>query len=359
MKKMFIIAPYPKDAAPSQRFRFEQYLKIFEQQGFKIYFHSFLSERTWKRIYKDGNSFQKALGFFGAFLRRWLLLFKIPMADVVFIHREAAQMGPPIFEWIIAKVLRKKYIYDFDDAIWLPNYSESNARYHRLKAYWKVNYCMKWAGTVIAGNDYLADYAKRFNANVVIIPTTIDTENYHNQTIDYADSNLSIGWTGSHTTMQYLPSLVPILKELEERYTFEFIVISNQKPDFDLKSLRYIPWKKESEIEDLLKIKIGVMPLAPDRWSNGKCGFKALQYMSLGIPTILSPVGVNSVIVQDEINGFFASSPNEWKQHLEQLLVSRELREKVGKAGQEVIVNRYSVLSQSSTYLSILKSYSA
>lgn len=354
MKQLYIIAPYPRGEAPSQRFRFEQYLADFESAGYQLHFHSFLNEKTWKTVYKDGSVSKKIWGFLGSFVRRWLLLVELRKADVVFIHREAAQLGPPLFEWIIAKLLRKKYIYDFDDAIWLPNYSESNARFHRLKAYWKVNYCMKWAHQITAGNEYLANYARKFNSNVTVIPTTIDTDKYHNQTIDYNDKRLTIGWTGSHTTMQYLDFLVPIIRELEQQFDFEFLIISNIKPEFELQSMRFIPWKKETEIQDLLQIKIGVMPLIEDQWSNGKCGFKALQYMSLGIPTVLSPVGVNTELIQSHHDGIHAHTSEDWTAALTQLLGDATLRKSIGQAGQQRVRIAYSVKSQLPIYLEIL-----
>ena len=355
MKTIFIIAPYPRGQAPSQRFRFEQYLDFLESNGFTIAFYPFNNQKTWKTIYAEGKVFKKILGMLGSFLRRWGLLFQLHKADYLFIHREAAQMGPPLFEWIIAKVLRKKYIYDFDDAIWLPNYSESNARFHRLKAYWKVTYCMKWAYQVTAGNNYLAEFAKQYNTNVQIIPTTIDTENYHNKTINYEKEELVIGWTGSHTTMHYLDELVPVLQQLENKYDFTFTVISNEARHLPLKSLKFVPWSKETEIKELLQFSIGVMPLKADQWSNGKCGFKALQYMSLGIPSVISPVGVNTEIITNGENGYTPSGSKEWTEALEKLLIDRSLRHKLGKQGQDTIQKHYSVNSQKQHYLNLFQ----
>ena len=287
-----------------------------------------------------------------SFLRRFGLLFKLRKAHYLFIHREAAHVGPPVFEWIIAKVLNRRYIYDFDDAIWLPNYSETNAKYHRLKAYWKVNYCMKWAYRISAGNEYLASYAKQFNGHVTIIPTTIDTS-YHSITCDHDQSKPVIGWTGTHTTMRYLDEIVPILKELEQEYEFTFLVISNEKTDYDLASMEFVKWKKETEIEDLSRITIGVMPLQHDIWSEGKCGFKGLQYMALEIASIMSPVGVNISIIHDGHNGFLAGSPEEWKEKLELVLKDKALRKKLGQAGRQTINERYSVDANKEKYLKL------
>ncbi len=352
-KKIYFIVPYPHQEAPSQRFRFEQYFDFLEANDFEVEIYPFINQATWKTLYGEGKVFKKAWGILMSFVRRFALLFKLHKADYIFIHREAAHIGPPIFEWIIAKVLRRKYIYDFDDAIWLPNYSESNAKFHRLKAYWKVRYCMKWASQITAGNAYLDDYARQFNTNVQIVPTTIDTVNHHNIMTDHQSQELTIGWTGTHTTMHYLDELVPVLKRLEQKYTFTFLVISNQSNDYDLKSLKFVKWNKATEIEDLAKINIGVMPLKKDIWSEGKCGFKGLQYMALEIPTIMSPVGVNSTIVQNGINGFLVESQEEWYEVLEKLIQDKTLRIQIGKAGKFRIDEAYSVLANQEKYLNL------
>lgn len=354
-KRIFFIAPYPFGEAPSQRFRFEQYFDALRKEGYEIEEHPFYDKKTWQTLYEEGQILKKVVGLIKSIARRKLLLFKLHKADHIFIHREMAHVGPPIFEWIVSKVLRRKYIYDFDDAIWLPNYSESNARFHRLKAYWKVKYCMKWADKITAGNDYLANYARQFNSNVLVIPTTIDTKGHHTIHCDHSVLPVTIGWTGTHTTMRYLQPIVEVLQELEKSYEFKFRVISNESPNFRLKSLEFVKWKKETEIEDLSKIQIGIMPLEEDIWSEGKCGFKGLQYMSLGMATVMSPVGVNKVIIQNGVNGFLANSKEEWSTHLIELINNNELRKRIGVKGQETVEEKYSVLSNTSKYLEIFK----
>tara|TARA_Y100001978_G_scaffold186325_1_gene185991 strand:+ start:414 stop:1493 length:1080 start_codon:yes stop_codon:yes gene_type:complete len=353
-KSIIFIVPYPHGEAPSQRFRFEQYIPLLKNEGYKIHFSPFLDLKTWSSLYKEGSFLMKITGIIRSFFRRLKTILFIYKYDYVFIHREASHIGPPIFEFIVAKIFRKKYIYDFDDAIWLANYSESNARVHRLKAYWKVKYCIKWAGQVTVGNSYLANYAKTFNSNVTIIPTTIDTINYHNVNTDY-NRRIVIGWTGTHTTMRFLDFIVPIIKKLENRYDFEFRVISNQMPKYELNSLKFIKWKRNTEIQDLNQISIGIMPLEQDIWSEGKCGFKCLQYMALGIPSVVSPVGVNNSIISQNINGLLVKTPIEWEQALEKLIQNKEERMRIGLAGKETIKKEYSVLAHSEAYLNLFK----
>jgi glycosyltransferase involved in cell wall biosynthesis len=355
-KTIFIIAPYPQGQAPSQRFRFEQYLDFLEQEGFTIEQHSFLSNKTWSKLYESGTFFHKAAGMFSSFWRRFLLLFKMRTANYVFIHREASMIGPPIFEWIIAKVLRKKYIYDFDDAIWLPNYSKSNAKFHRLKAYWKIKRILKWAHVVSAGNDYLKKYAEQYAKNVILIPTTIDLQRVHNILTDHNSDKINIGWTGTHTTMGYLDKIIPILKDIEKEHAFTFTVISNQKPNIELDSFQFVQWSKETEIQDLSSINIGVMPLEEDKWALGKCGFKGLQYMALEIPAVVSDIGVNKDIIINGHNGFLCETPQDWKDALVKLITDKSLRARMGKNGRETVFQKFSVEANKNNYLKLFSS---
>lgn len=352
-KKILFIVPYPLAEAPSQRFRFEQYFDRLRELEFQFDVQSFIDEQTWRILYKPGFFVSKAMGILKGFLRRCWVLFRVFGYDFVFIHREASPVGPPFFEWIIGKVLGKKIIYDFDDAIWLPNTSDHNKIAASFKFHQKTKNICSWSYKVSCGNQYLANYALKFNRHVVVNPTTIDTVNLHNQTIDYSADRIAIGWTGTHSTIQYLDAIIDILAELEQQYQFEFIVISNRQPDFKLKSLRFIPWSKDTEIDDLCKMNIGIMPLEEDQWAEGKCGFKGLQYMSLGIPTIMSPVGVNREIIKDGQNGFLAKSKQEWKEKLERLIQDKSLRKQLGAAGKETILKRYSVLSNQDNFISL------
>ena len=352
-KKILFISPYPKGIGPSQRFRFEQYLE-FLSTTFECEQKTFWDQKAWAVLFREGHFIQKIYYLLRAFFKRTILLFSIYRYDIVFIHREVAHVGPPIFEWIMAKVFRKKIIYDFDDAIWKLNYSQKNPWVKYFKAPWKVAKICQWANLVCCGNKYLADYAGQFNTNVNLIPTTIDT-NYHTKR-QVANSTLTIGWTGTLTTLKHIDIILPALQKLEKKYSFKFRVIANDKPNLDLQSLEYVEWNKNSEIEDLSTIDIGLMPLPDEEWEKGKCGFKGLQYMALEIPTVMSPVGVNSEIIEDGKNGFLASTEEEWIEKITRLIASKELRKKLGKAGRKTVLERYSVEANKQKYLDLFNS---
>lgn len=353
MRILFVV-PYPTGKAPSQRFRFEQYLDLLTRAGHSYRLAPFLSDATWAILYKPGQAGAKALGILGGFMRRIGLLFSAPTYDYVFVHREASPIGPPIFEWILAKVVGKKVIYDFDDAIWIPNTSEANKIVAGVKWHHKVASICRWSYKISCGNTYLRDYARQYNAAAVVNPTTIDTVHLHNRIRDQrAPGRLVIGWTGTHSTLKYLEQIVPVIAELETRFDFEFRVISNQPPALPLKSLRFQPWRKETEIEDLAGLHVGLMPLEDDPWAKGKCAFKALQYMALGIPALVSPVGMNTEVVQSGVNGYVCNSAEEWRNAIESLLLDPEMRIQLGEAARATVVQRYSVQSNEDNFLQL------
>lgn len=210
---------------------------------------------------------------------------------------------------------------------------------------------------VSCGNAFLCAYAQQFNKNVVLNPTTIDTQNLHNRELYHPQLHdlITIGWTGTHSTLKYLEFLQPVIQALEAKFpnTFRFVVIANKKPELSIASLEFIRWNKETEISDLLRFDIGVMPLTDDIWAKGKCGFKALQYMALGIPSVISPVGVNTEIIEHGKNGLLASSPQKWIAALEQLITNKKLRDELGKKGREKVVTEFSVQSNSQNFLKL------
>jgi glycosyltransferase involved in cell wall biosynthesis len=206
---------------------------------------------------------------------------------------------------------------------------------------------------VSCGNEYLRNFAAESGGNAIYNPTTIDTANHHNRTKDQNGSGFVIGWTGTHSTMQYLDALLPVLQKLEEKYTFTFNVISDSAPEFMLKSLKFTKWTKETEVDDLLQFNVGLMPLVDDKWANGKCGFKALQYMSLGIPALVSPVGVNTKIVDDGVNGFICNTPDDWYNALSKLMNNRQLLIDLGANTRKKIEEHYSVRSNTANFITL------
>lgn len=361
--KILFLTPYPQDTAPSQRYRFELFYPSLEEAGITYETSSFWDERGWEQLYKKGSGLNKALALIKGFARRKLLMLQLGGYDIIFIHREVTPIGPPIFEWYIAKVLKKKIIYDFDDAIWLPNTTAQNSLAGRLKWHSKVASICRWSWKVSAGNGYLADYARQYCQQVEITPTVVNTKVHapiiNSQLSTYIPmaigTHLVVGWTGSHSTLKYLQPLVPILQRLGNKINFTFLVIADQDPQLPLKNYQFICWSKETEVEDLNRIDIGLMPLEDDQWSKGKCGFKAIQYGAIGLPALVSPVGVNAEIVEDGVTGYHCRTDKDWEAAIKQLFKDDLLRKKLGKAGRERVVNYYSTTSLRHQFLALFQ----
>lgn len=358
MRILFLI-PYPPGESPSQRFRFEQYLGLLEDHGYQLRIQSFLPSGKWRIFYQPGHTVNKAFMIANGLIKRASVLFTLNRFDRVFIHREAAPIGPPVIEWIIGRIFKKKIIYDFDDAIWLTDKKNETALVKTLRSRSKVSSICRWSHTISCGNEYLRQYALRFNSNAFLNPTTIDTEQVHNRALHShagrPGERIMIAWTGSHSTRKYLYLLEAVLRGIQEKFSeVDLLVIADKPPEMNLPRIVFKPWSNQTEITDLAQADIGIMPLPDDEWSKGKCGFKALQYMALEIPAVVSNVGVNPEIIQDGKNGRLCDSTESWMWALEELITNPERRAQLGQAGRQTVSDYYSVSSNSENFRSIL-----
>jgi len=354
MIKITFWTPYPHNVVPSQRFRFESYVNRLDSTTYQLCFFPFYSKKSYEKINSTGSTFTKILILLKGMLLRWRHLIASANSDFVFIHREATPVGPPIFEWLIKNVLRKKIIYDFDDAIWLTDANES-ALTSFLKWRSKVGTICRMSYRVSCGNEYLSNYARKFNDAVIILPTTIDMEQYGTIANQHQAVSNTVGWSGSNTTLKYLEEIIPILAELQRELAFPFLLICNTDPYWDTIQYEFIKWNAPSEVQDLARLDIGLMPLPDDPWTRGKCGLKALQYMALGIPVLASPVGVNKQIIQADRNGYLCSDAEDWKKRISFLLQNQPLRHQLGKGGIDFVKGHYSVSANSTLFLSLFE----
>lgn len=351
--RILFLTPYPKGAAPSQRFRFEQYYAALEAEGHTVETSAFWNENAWRILYAKGKLFPKIFGLLHGWWCRLMLIFRLGKYDYLFVHRETDPLGLPVFPWLYTKIAGKKIIFDYDDAIWIPNASESNRMFMRFKNWSNTRYLCRLAYKVSAGNEFLCAFAREVNPNVVYNPTTIDTEHLHNRLKDQHTDTFTVGWTGTHSTIRYLEDILPVLEELSHEIDFTLAVICDKAPAFDYPFLRFIPWNKPREIDDLLQFNIGLMPLTEDKWSNGKCGFKALQYMALGIPALVSPVGVNTRIVDHGVNGYVCADAADWKTYIKALYNDRNLLIRLSGATRYKIEREFSVKSNIGSFLGL------
>ena len=340
--RILAIVPATFDTSPGQRFRLEQWEPILLQHGITITWSPFEDESLHAVMGRSGNTFTKISGILKGFSRRFADVRRAKDFDAIYIFREAALLGPAFFERILAST-GVPMVFDFDDAVWVRYVSPAHGYLSYLKMPQKTDRIIRQCARVMAGNQYLADYADQINSHITIVPTTIDTDKY--RLLDGMKKQNEvpvIGWSGSFSTVQHLDTLRNALQQLAKDVRFKLRVIGTSAYELPGVEVEALPWRATSEVEDLSGFDIGIMPLPDEDWTRGKCGLKALQYMALGIPTVCSPVGVNSEIIQDGVNGILAASDDEWVSKLKQLLADAGLRTRLGEAGKQAVIKKYS-----------------
>lgn len=355
MKKLLFVGLHRPDRSPSQRYRFEQFQPYLEEQGYIITYFYLIREQDDQKFYGSGHYFAKAFILSRSLFLLFLLLFRAKRYDLIFVQREAFMLGTVFFERVLAK--KAPLVYDFDDAIWLQNVSAGNRALSFLKDARKTEKLIALADLVLAGNTYLADYARAYNKHVALVPTVVDTQNY--QRVPQATrTQICIGWSGSFSTIPYFEYALPALKILKERYGDQiyFKVIGDASYYNKELDIRGVAWSSATEVAELSEIDIGIMPLPDDEWTKGKCALKGLLYMSLEQAAVLSDVGVNSSVIEDGVNGFLATSTEEWVEKLARLIEDPILRQQMGQSARQTVLERYSVSSEQKHLLTLLNS---
>jgi len=348
--RVLALSPIPEEGAGC-RFRIAQFIPYLESVGFQVTLSSLFTPEFFRLVYKPGRYVRKAFTFAVLTLKRLGSLRDMSQFDVIFIYREMFPIGPAIVERLIANRHRPPVVFDFDDAIFLPSVSDANRVIAAFKRPQKVASIIRSSDHVITGNEYLSEYARRFNAAVTTIPTSVDTERF------VPSRNVSgngggraepdepiVGWIGSPTTGAYIRSLSNVLRRVRERHRF-VLRVSGAGEQFTIPgvTIRHEPWALDREVQLFNTCDVGVYPLADDEWSKGKCGFKAIEFMACGVPVVAAAVGVNREIIQDGQNGFLAAGEDEWVDKLGRLLSDPDLRRRFAAAGRRTIEERYSV----------------
>jgi glycosyltransferase involved in cell wall biosynthesis len=346
--RVLALSPLPEEGAGC-RFRIAQFMPYLESAGIDVTLHSLYTPDFFRLVYQRGRYVRKAVRLAGLSVKHLAALTTASRFDLIFLYREIFPVGPPLVETLLAWRHRPPIVFDFDDAIFLPSVSDANRLIAALKVPAKVRTIIGRSDHVIAGNDYLAAYARRYSDAVTVIPTSVDLARFVPRIDDAARNGASgrrpvIGWIGTPTTGGYLRMLAPVFQALAARRPF-VLRISGAADPVSIPGVEVdnTPWTLAREVELFNTCDIGVYPLPDDDWSRGKCGFKAIQFMACGVPVISSAVGVNRQIVDDGRNGFLASTPEEWLEKLERLLTDAALRARFADAGRRTIAERYSL----------------
>lgn len=342
---ILFLTPSPIQSA-SERYRIYQYLPHLRRCGFDCTVRPFASEALHRAIQKQA-VVGRICGVLSCALQRVRDLSALDEFDLVVIHREAFPFLHPFFEM---KAIQRhaRAIFDFDDAIHVGHRDTPSMKYswmYKLKYGPGINIALQKCHHVIAGNRTLAEHAARLNANVTIIPTVVDLQRYTYQPPRETVNAVTVGWVGSTSTSPYLAEIEPALRRLSEVHkgNVRFRTFGDPKRKLALPDFEARPFQLDSEIEDLRTIDIGIMPMPDNEWTRGKCAFKAIQYMALGIPAVASPVGFAAELIHHGKNGLLASSEAEWFSCLDRVVRDGELRRRLSANGRITVERKYSL----------------
>ena len=342
--RVLVLANKPAGHAPGQRFRFEQWApRLARDHGIALDLLPFESLALTQVLYRPGHLLAKAGLVSRDFLRRARSLLAAKNYDAVLVFREAALIGPAVYERLIAWG-GKPIIFDFDDSIWSPAQEMNNGIFSRLHFFGKTRALCRLASAVTPGNDFLADFARRHNDRVTVVPTSIELDDYPALPEARDDGRFIVCWTGSTSTLANFEHARAPLEQLARLVPLTVKVICNAPPRRDIAGaeMRFVPWSADNEAAEIADCHAGIMPLPDDEVSRGKCGLKALQYMATGRPVVVSAVGMNADLVRDGVNGFLAYSVDDFVTALLRLAKDPALRATIGAAGRQTVSESYS-----------------
>lgn len=339
--RVLALTPYLYGRAPGPRSSVELWERVLEPAGIDLEYAVFESELLNEIIYEPGHTLQKALEMVRAYVRQMRRALEVEDYDAVLIYREAALIGPELIERVAAR--RKPVIYQLDDPLYVPYRSPFNGYMSYLKFFGKVGRICRLSSVVIVNSPQHREYASRFASSIWEIPSVVDGDVYKPRPGRTVDGPPMIGWSGSKSTVANLGVIAEPLSQVLRSRDAELRLIGADSASIPELPCSTVPWRAETEVDDLARFDIGLVPLPHNAWNTRKFFLKLAQYMALGIPAIATPLGANPSVIEHGVTGFLASTPEDWVRHLSELVDSPDLRESIGARAAEVAHERYTL----------------
>lgn len=339
--RVLALVPSQTGHSPGQRGSIELWDEVLEPEGIHLDFAPFETELLRQILYTSGNQVGKTVETLKAYANRFSLLQRLDEYDAVFIYREAALLGPAILERLVAR--KKPIIYQLDDPLFVPYRSPSNGYLSYLKFFGKVKEIIRMSKVVIVNSTPIRQYAERFNKNIWQIPSVVDTTKFDYRPAADPVNRVCVGWSGSPTTLKNIKMLEKPLETISARDICDIHFIGGT--EFDLPNVKYTAqkWSGETEVDDLRKMQIGLVPLPPVEWNKYKFIMKTPQYMALGIVPVGTPLASNTEVIRHGENGFLADTAEEWVECLQTLITDPALRDRMSRQAVEDARTKYSL----------------
>jgi glycosyltransferase involved in cell wall biosynthesis len=338
--RILFLATNPAVREASTRYRVSAYFELLRAAGHEPELSTFFGERLGPR----------ARRYLGGFARRAENLARAGEYDLVVIHRELLPLA-----WnapVRALCHRAPLVYDFDDAVFL---SSGSGWRKLLAAPASTRSLVDASKRVLAGNDFLASWARQSHDRVDVIPTVVDTDVYRPAEHD-GEAPPLLGWVGSPSTAKYLDPILPVIDDLARSFRFRVQIVGTGRPiRLSNVAVESPPWSAEAEVDQFRALDIGLYPLANDTWTLGKCGFKAIQYMACGVASVVSPIGVVEKIVRPDVDGLWADTPRRWRDAIASLLESADRRSMLAAEARRHAVRAWSLSATAPRFIAALE----
>lgn len=337
----------------SSRVRFYQYFPYLRAQGVKIKAAPFFNDGYVQTLYSGQKTSRRTA--LGAYLKRLYFLVRSSSFDLLWVEKELLPWMPAWFE-VLFDTLKIPYVVDYDDAVFHRYDMHSSILVRGLLGR-KIDRVMNHAETVIVGNEYLAQRARKAGARrVEYLPSVVNVSQY--AVIEpTANPVFRIGWIGSPVTARYLDLISDVIEKLRREIDVHLTLVgSGNVQAFSDVPREILPWSEDIERRLSEKFDVGIMPLVDGPFERGKCGYKLIQYMASGLPVIASPVGVNQEIVEHGVNGYLAKSPTDWLVALQELHTNIGKRKLMGQTGRRKAEQMYNLQGTAPRLLDLLSS---
>lgn len=339
--RVLVLVPHQKGHAPGQRGSIELWESVLADAGIELVYAPFETERLREILYSSGKQISKAAEMVKAYADRIKLLGELDEFDAVFVYREAALLGPAFLEKRIAR--KKPIIYQLDDPLFVPYRSPSNGLFSYLKFFSKVKEIIKISKVVIVNSTHIREYAEQFNSSIWQVPSVVDTSKFVYEPFAETIDRPCIGWSGSPTTLKNLKLIEKPLQAISAANIADLHFIGGE--DFGLEDVKYQAkkWSGDTEVEDLRRMQIGLVPLPDNPWNRYKFIMKTAQYMAIGIVPVGTPMASNPEVIRHGENGFIAATDEEWVEYLTILVKDSKLRNTLSRTAAADALAKYSL----------------
>lgn len=352
--RVLALVPNSLGWSPGQRSTIEAWERLLGEHGIAVEYSLFETAALRRVLYEPGHYASKAIRMLEAYGRRIASMRDLRDYDAVYLYREAALAGPALIERLVART-GVPIVYELDDPLHVPYTSSFNGPLSLLKFPGKVARICELASAVVVNSTMIRRFVEQHNDNVWQIPSVVDEHDFTYVPKRVRD-DVCVGWSGSPSTAPNLAVVGDALRLLDGEPRSRVRLIG--APRFDISGFSYTsqPWRADTEVDDLRQLDVGLVPLPDVPWNHHKFLMKVAQYMTLGIVPVATPYGMITEDIQDGVNGFHASTTDEWVDRIRLLVRDDDLRLRLSQQAAADAAARYTVGANAEKIVGVFRS---